>query len=38
MIPAACLNGGSDNDVRYVTADNRIDVRAMERRFAVAFQ
>jgi hypothetical protein len=37
MIPAACLNGGSDN-VRYVTADNRIDARAMEQRFAVAFQ
>lgn len=38
MIPAACLSGGSDNDVRYVTADNRIDERAMEQRFAVAFQ
>ena len=38
MIPAACLNGGPGSEVRYVTADNQIDAREMERRFAVAFQ
>jgi hypothetical protein len=38
MIPAACLDGQAGRDIRYVTADNRIDARAMERRFEVAFQ
>lgn len=38
MIPAACLDGGPSHDVRYVTADNRLDTREMERRFSVAFQ
>jgi hypothetical protein len=38
MIPAACLEGAQSSDVRYVTADNQIDMRAMERRFTVAFQ
>jgi hypothetical protein len=37
MIPAGCLDGAA-HDVRYVTADNRIDTREMERRFEVAFQ
>jgi hypothetical protein len=38
MIPAACLENGPAKDVRYVTADNQIDMQAMQRRFAVAFQ
>ncbi len=37
MIPAGCLDGTA-RDVRYVTADNQIDAREMERRFEVAFQ
>jgi hypothetical protein len=37
-IPAACLEGGDGQDVRYVTADNRLDMSEMELRFSVAFQ
>lgn len=37
QIPAACLEGGQNRDVRYVTADNTLD-RNMEARFAIAFQ
>jgi hypothetical protein len=38
MIPTACLEGGPAEEVRFVTADNQIDMRAMEQRFTVAFQ
>ena len=37
-IPAACLEGSNGKDVRYVTADNRLDMSEMELRFTVAFQ
>lgn len=37
-IPAACLEGSNGKDVRYVTADNRLDMTEMEQRFLVAFQ
>jgi hypothetical protein len=37
-IPAACLEGSNGKDVRYVTADNRLDMTEMELRFSVAFQ
>jgi hypothetical protein len=37
MIPAECLEG-VEKDVRFVTADNRLDTSAMQQRFAVAFQ
>jgi hypothetical protein len=37
-IPAACLEGSDGKDIRYVTADNRLDMSDMELRFTVAFQ
>ncbi len=37
-IPAACLDGSTGEAIRYVTADNRIDMNKMELRFTVAFQ
>jgi hypothetical protein len=37
-IPAVCLEGSDGKDVRYVTADNRLDMSEMELRFTVAFQ
>jgi hypothetical protein len=37
-IPAACLDGSKGKDVRYVTADSRLDMSEMELRFSVAFQ
>ena len=38
MIPAGCLEGAPSSDVRYVSADNRLDTPRMQQRFAVAFQ
>lgn len=38
MIPAACLEGGSGGAVRYVSADPAPGVRAVQDRFAIAFQ
>ena len=37
-IPAACLEGGSTGQARYVTADNRLDAREMKWRFVIAFE
>ena len=37
-IPAACLEGGSIDQARYVTADNTLDAREMKRRFVIAFE
>ena len=34
MIPAACLNGGSGHEVRYVSTD----MNRMQQRFATAFE
>lgn len=38
MIPAACLDGGPGQEVRYVSADVRAGDRDMGERFAIAFQ
>jgi hypothetical protein len=37
-IPAACLEGGSIDQARYVTADNTLDAGEMKRRFVIAFE
>jgi hypothetical protein len=37
-IPAACLEGAPIGQARYVTADNRLDARELERRFVIAFE
>jgi hypothetical protein len=37
-IPAACLEGVPNGQARYVTADNRLDTRELERRFVIAFE
>jgi len=37
-IPAACLEGAPTDQARYVTADNMLDAREMERRFVIAFE
>jgi hypothetical protein len=38
MIPAACLDGASNEAVRYVSADPAPQARALEDRFATAFE
>ena len=38
MIPAACLEGGIGQDVRYVSADNHGHGSKMAARFEIAFQ
>ena len=38
QIPVGCLDGAKGEEIRYVSADNRIDLASMELRFSVAFQ
>lgn len=38
MIPAACLEGGASDAVRYVSADPAPQARTIEDRFATAFE
>jgi hypothetical protein len=38
MIPAECLEGAGDREVRYITADISNERRNMQERFEIAFQ